>query len=402
MSSSEPPREPRVMLPVIAAAGTSGVAGYVVLVLAARVLTPQANATFLVFWGALFAIFGALAGLTTETTRAVFSSRGAGRTPVLPAALVLGGGVALVVAGTGWVWAPWLFGDEWLLLLCAMVCGIVLFTAHAALTGAAAGTRRFGAYSFLVGTEAASRLVLCAAAAALGAHLVGLAWAVALACGTWVLWVLTRRDFRALVLARTTGGRTGLVRRMLVACAASGASALLLVGYPVLVRVTTPSDVFGAAAPVILSVSLSRAPLLVPLGVYQNVLVTRVIDGGVRVLRPVLLALLGVAALGSAVAWWLGPWLLRVVNPAYDVSGPVFAALVLAAGLIAVLTLTGAAAVALDRHGAYLAGWLAATVVSVAVLVPPGQLETRVICSLVAGPVVGALVHLRWGLLRRR
>jgi hypothetical protein len=188
---------------------------------------------------------------------------------------------------------------------------------------------------------------------------------------------------------------------MLVACSASGASALLLVGYPVLLRVTTPSDVFAGAAPIVLSVSLSRAPLMVPLGIYQNVLVTRVMADGLGVLRPVLAGLAGLTVVGSGLAWLAGPWLLHLVNPVYDVSGPVFAALVLTAGLMATLTITGAATVALDHHQEYLAGWIAATLVSFLVLLSSASLETRVISSLVAGPLVGAAVHVGWGLRRR-
>jgi hypothetical protein len=92
--------------------------------------------------------------------------------------------------------------------------------------------------------------------------------------------------------------------------------------------------------------------------------------------------------------------LLHVVNPTYDVSGRVFAGLVLAAGLVAALTLTGAATVALDRHAVYLAGWLVATVVSGLVLLVPGSLEGRVLVSLAAGPAAGIAVHVGWGLRR--
>lgn len=402
MSSTKPPaQKPRAMLPVLAAAGASGVSGYVVLVLAARVLDPATNATFLVYWGALFAVFGALVGVTTETTRAVFSAGGEGSTRVLPLALALGGAIALVVGLSGLVWAPLVLGEAWAGLLAAMVVGIVLFTSHAALTGSAAGSATWSSYSLLVGSEAVSRLILCAAVAALGGQLLGLAWAVALACGAWVVLVLTSGRFRRLVPARARGTRASLARRMLVACSASGASALLLVGYPVLLRVTTPAEVFAGAAPIVLSVSLARAPLMVPLGVYQNVLVTRVITDGLRVLRPVLAVLAALTVVGSVLAWWAGPWLLHLVNPEYDVSGPVFAALVVSAGLMAALTITGAATVALDHHHVYLAGWVAATVVSLLVLLLPAGLDARVVASLVAGPLVGAAVHVRWGLRRR-
>ena len=400
MSSSESPARSGSLVPVLAAAGTSGVAGYVVLVLAARVLDPATNAAFLVFWGAMFAVFGALVGLTTETTRAVFSSQGQGSTAVLPAVLGLAGSVALAVAASGLAWAPLLFGDPWPGLLAAMVVGIVLFGLQQGLNGAAAGTSAWNAYSLFVGSEAVMRLVLCALVVVAGGQLLGLAWAVALACGTWVVWLLLRRDHRVLVHVRVSGTVSGLVRRMLVACSATGASALLLVGYPVLLRVTTPAEVFAGAAPIVLSVSLSRAPLLVPLGIYQNVLVTRVIRDGLRVLRPIVGGLVVITAVGSLLAWWVGPWLLHVINPTYDVSGGVFAGLVLAAGLVAALTLTGAATVALDRHAVYLAGWLAATAASWLVLMVPGSLESRVLVSLAAGPAVGIAVHVGWGLVR--
>lgn len=400
MSSSESSAKPRSLGPVLAAAAASGLAGYVVLVLAARVLDPATNAAFLVFWGAMFAVFGALVGLTTETTRAVFSSRGTGPTAVLPAVLGLAGVVALLVGASGLAWAPVLFGDPWPSLLAAMVVGIVLFGLQQGLMGAAAGISAWHAYSLFVGSEAVVRLVLCAAVVVAGGHLLGLGWAVAMACGTWVGWVALRRDHRRLVHVRVAGTTSGLVRRMLVACSATGASALLLVGYPVLLRVTTPTEVFAGAAPIVLSVSLSRAPLLVPLGIYQNVLVTRVIRDGLRVLRPILGGLATLTAIGIVLAWWAGPWLLHVINPSYDVSGPVFAGLVLAAGLVAALTLTGAATVALDRHAVYLAGWLVATVVSGLVLLVTGSLEGRVLVSLAAGPAVGIAVHVCWGLAR--
>ena len=82
------PARPRSTLSVLGAALTSGLAGYVVLVLAARGLDPAVNAQFLVFWGTVFGFFGVLIGVTTETTRTVFASRGTtGTTRVFPVVL---------------------------------------------------------------------------------------------------------------------------------------------------------------------------------------------------------------------------------------------------------------------------------------------------------------------------
>lgn len=401
MSSTDPAHRSTAMAPVVVAAGVSGTAGYVVLVVAARVLEKATNADFLVYWGALFAVFGTLVGITTETTRAVYSAQGGGSTRVLPLALGLGGTVALVVGLTGLLWAPRLFGAGWPGLLAAMVVGIVLFAAHTALVGGAAGRAAWKPYSLLVGSEALSRLVLCAAVAAAGGLLLGLAWAVSLGAGAWVVWLISSREHRRLASVRAGVDPAGLVRRMAAACVASGVSALLLVGYPVLLRVTSTDAVYAGAAPIVLAVSLSRAPLMVPLGVYQNVLVTRVITKGARVLGPVVAALGGATLLGSLLAWLVGPWLLRLVNPDYHVSGPLFAALVLGAGVLALLTITGAATVALDHHGVYLVGWLTATAVSMGALLLPWSLEARVVSSLIAGPLAGVALHLQWGVRRR-
>ncbi|KRF36530.1 hypothetical protein [Nocardioides sp. Soil805] len=394
-------------LPVVVAAVVSGVVGYAVLVLAARDLSASDNADFLVFWGALFGVFGVLVGLTSEGTRSVFAAGvGASTGPgarVVPTALLLGGAVVAVLGLSGPLWAPHLFGDRWLALLPALLVGVALFTVHSALGGATAGSGEWTAYATLVGVESTSRLLLCAVAVVAGARVVGLSWAVAAACGAWIVLSLASARYRRAWGVRADVDRAGLLARMVTACTASGASAVLLVGFPVLLRVTTPDDVFAGAAPLILAVSLSRAPLLVPLGAYQNVVVTKVVEHGVGALKGATELVLAATAVGAVLAYLLGPTALHVVNPSYDVPAWTFAALMVAAGLVCLLTLTGAAALALDHHGAYLVGWLAATgATTVLLLVLQGGLEVRVVVALVLGPVVGIAVHMLFGARRDR
>lgn len=391
-------------LSVLGAALVSGSSGYVALIVAARTLDPAENAEFLVFWGAVFAMYGVLVGITTETTRAVATDRSPGTATVALMRVAIGLGLALValVGLSGPVWAPRLLGEHWVPLLVATVVGTGLFTVHAAVGGVAAGRGAWTGYSLLVAGEAATRLALFVVVALAGAHVVGLALASAIASGFWVAATLSSRRYRDLWSQRVHGTTGSLVRRLVASCSAAGVSALLLVGFPVLLRLTTPTDVFARAAPIVLAVSLCRAPLLVPLGAYQNVVVARVAAHGVRALVPVLLGLGGLTVVGALTAWPVGPWALRLVNPDYHVPGGVFAGLVLGAGLVAVLTVTGAAAVALDHHTVYLAGWIAATVATVAVLLVPGGLDARVVTSLLVGPAVGVAVHLVWGHQRIR
>lgn len=387
---------------VLGASLVSGVSGYLALILAARTLSPADNAEFLVFWGTVFALYGVLIGVTTETTRAVTTARDdrPATTPLMPVVVGFGLTLVAVVALSGLVWAPAVLGADWLALLSATALGSALFAVHVAVSGVASGRGAWSGYSLLVAGETASRLLLFVVVALTAASVTGFAVASAVASGFWLLATLFSRRYRDLWNQRVEADVRGLLRRLVASCSATGVSALLLVGYPVLLRVTTPDDVFAGAAPLVLAVSLCRAPLLVPLGAYQNVVVSKVAAHGVRALVPVLVGLGAVTAVGALAAWPVGPWALRLVNPDYHVDGPVFAGLVLGAGLVAVLTVTGAAAVALDHHTVYLAGWIAATVTTLGVLLVPGMLEARVVTSLLVGPAVGVLVHLVWG--RRR
>src|SRR5690606_31900283 len=93
----------------------------------------------------------------------------------------------------------------------------------------------------------------------------------------------------------------------------------------------------------------------------------------------------------------VGPWLMEVLlGPGYRVAPLVLGGLTVTAALLALLTLTGAATLALGGHRAYAAGWLVATACSAAVLLLPGDLEARVVSSLALGPMVGVAVHASW------
>ena len=70
-----------------------------------------------------------------------------------------------------------------------------------------------------------------------------------------------------------------------------------------------------------------------------------------------------------------------------------------AAGFVGVISISGAAALARGQHSAYTAGWLLAAVVTSVTLLAPIEITTRVLLALLAGPVVGAGVHV-WALAR--
>ncbi|WP_456789407.1 hypothetical protein [Cellulomonas sp. P5_C5] len=379
---------------VVAAAG-----GYVVLVLASRTLTPAANADFLAFWALMFGMFGVLAGVQTETTRGVrrAAQEGIRGARALPVGLAVGAVLAVVVAATSPLWAGRVLGDDHVGDLVVVVAAVLLFAGHSAQAGALSGMGAWTRFADLVGLEALVRVAATAVAAAAGAAVAGFEAAAAAGACTWVLLLLAP-PYRRTVRARVDVPWPAFVRGLSHAMAASAASAVLLVGFPVLLRLTSTPAEFATAAPLILAVSLTRAPLLIPLSAFQGVVITHVLenrDQGLRALRPVVLALVGAGLVGSALAYLVGPALMTLLfGPEYEVSGAVLAGLTAAAIGLALLTLTGATTVALDLHRAFSAGWIVATVVTVALLVAPWTIEARTVAGLLVGPLVGIVVHL--------
>ncbi|NMR20880.1 hypothetical protein [Cellulomonas fimi] len=433
MTSSTPTITPRGATGVGLASLVAAASGYLVLLIAARTLDPARNAEFLVFWALLFGLFGVLGGLQNEVTRAVRVARHAPAAPagdpatgisgapdagppiasappadtgvrVLPAALTIGGALALVVAATSPLWAGRLLGTEPWTLAVVLCVAVVAFAGHSGLAGALGGAGRWTTYARLVGAEAGLRLLLVGGVALAGAAVgldalgvVGLETASAAAAAAWLLVLIASRQARANLGARADARRSVFARRAGQAMVGAASSAALVVGFPVLLRVTTSDAVYAAAAPLLLAVSMTRAPLLIPLTAYTGVAITHFLahrEQGVRPLVRLAGAVVGVGVLGAGAAGLVGPWLMVVLfGPAYDVAPWVLAALTLAAAVLALLTLTGAAVLSLGQHQAYAWGWVVATVVSFAVLLMPASIELRTALSLAVGPLVGVAVH---------
>lgn len=385
----------------------SAAAGYAVLALAAQSLGAGMT-TFLTFWSALFLVLGVLGGVQNETTRAVRSAAmrdaDAERAPRTGArtattGLAVGGVLAVVVAASGVLWAPHLFGPGWPQLLAALTVGGALFSGHAAVAGALAGAREWVPYATLVACEAAGRALLAGAVLLLGAATVGLAWGSALATGAWLLVAVFSPRTRAALTTRVDVARRTLLRSTGHAMVAAASSATLVVGFTVLLRLTTPAAEFDAAAPLILGVTVTRAPLLLPLLAYQGVAITYLLTHRERLgvaLARVVAAICAAAAVAAAGAATVGPPLmLWVFEEAGEIGGGLLAALVAAAAALAVVTITGAAALAAGEHRRYAVGWFVATATTVAVLLTDLPIGTRTVVGLVVGPLVGVAVHVR-------
>jgi O-antigen/teichoic acid export membrane protein len=377
--------------------------GYTVLYLAARDLDPAGFAVFGVFWGAFGLASGAAFGLLQETTREVRAARyeggavGPPQTNPLRVAAGVGLVAAALIAGTAPLWAVHVFVESRLLSVLLLSVGLAGFCLHATLLGMLAGASRWTQYGALMVADAAIRVAVAAVTFAIGWGLVGFLWATVGGAVAWLVMLIVSPTTRTTSQLVAAGDTTKFLRGAGHAVAAAGASAILVMGFPVLLKATS-GDLGATGGVVILAVTLTRAPLLVPLTAMQGNLIAHFVDQRSERMR----ALVGPAAVvgslgtvGVVIAGLAGPWLLRAgFGAGYRADGALLAWLTAGAVAIALLTLTGAAVVAAALHRAYSFGWVGATVASTLLLLLPLELQTRTVIALLCGPLVGMAVHL--------
>jgi O-antigen/teichoic acid export membrane protein len=376
--------------------------GYAVLYLAARDLEPAGFSVFGVFWGAFGLVTGAAFGLLQEATREVRSTRytevvEGPRTHPMRVAAIVGVAASVVIAASSPLWSGHVFVEEQWLSVALLCVGLAGFCLHATLLGMLAGVNQWTAYGSLMVTDAVMRVAVAAVTFMVSWGLVGYLWATVAGSIAWLILLLASSATRAAARLLTPGGTMTFLRGAAHSIAAAGASAILVMGFPVLLKATS-GDLGAAGGVVILAVTLTRAPLLVPLTAMQGNLIAHFVDQRTERLRSLVApaaAVMGLGLLGVAAAGVVGPWLLRKgFGSEYRADGALLAWLTAGAIAIALLTLTGAAAVAAALHRAYSVGWVSATVASALLLLLPLDLETRTVVALLCGPVVGMAVHL--------
>lgn len=387
----------------------AGLSGFVVIIIAAWALgdSSQLSEEFTAYWGLFFAGTGVLTGLTQETTRAVTAgSRGGvagvsvGFRPFL-FSFVVAAIVLVVLGASAPLWIGQLLDELQGVGIGLLAVGLASYAIQATISGILSGCQLWKEYASLISLDTGVRMILAVGAWLLGYQLLAFLVITVVGSISWLVIVLCFGSVRSVLGSVADVSRGVFIRQALLAMAASGATAVLITGFPTLLKFTNPSAVAGGVSMAAISyaVILTRAPLLVPLQQFQSAIIVRFVkgtSGPLKTLAGPLAIVWAVGLVGAGLAWLVGPWILDVVlqKELFAVPGWLLAMLTLGATTTASLMVSGCAAIAFERHGIYLTGWVVATVVAVGFLLGPFDLGVAAGLALIVGPLCGLLVHM--------
>lgn len=397
--TSVAPRLSRGLLWILLATAIAGALGYAIQLMAPALLPDaQAYVVFSVFWSSLHLAVAGISGVQQEVTRAVRPAVEGGGAVVLKRYGAIAACALLAVsAGFAFALAPLLFADDSFVFGLGFALGVLGNLLLALLAGVLYGLTMWRAIASLTIIDAALRALLVVSGLFAGAPETVLALFVALPFGTAaaVVWAVVRRRIAGAFIIDVS------LRRLLGNTASTVVAALstgtMVTGLPLLLQLAVSDAGPSLLASLILIITVTRAPLIIPLIALQSFLIVRFRHSGGRV-RRLLAAYLGAAAVVTAVAATAaaaaGPAVVHVISGgAYKVSSLVAAGVLISAGLVAMMCLSGPALLSENRHRLFVAGWAVAALATVGALLLPYPPEMRVMVALIAGPLLGLAIH---------
>ncbi|SDO14710.1 Membrane protein involved in the export of O-antigen and teichoic acid [Klenkia soli] len=382
------------------AIAVASAAGYGLLALVGRGLSPADFGVFVAVWGVVFGLGSSLSTIEQEAARDA-AQAGPRTGPAAAAVTTAAALVAGVVAALTLVPAVGerLFGREEVVFGVVVLAAALGFAAQFAVRGLLVGSGDVRGYGRLVVAEALSRLVVLLALLALARlDLQTAVVAVGVGSFAWLAWA--RRAGSVLPRGRVprSDWRPALVRAVSL-MAGAGLIASVITGFPTLVTALGSGAPGAAGGAVFAALTVSRVPLLLisPVQALAVPFVVRTREQpgreGTTALRRMLvlgtLATLALGAVGALLGGLLGPWAVRLVyGPDYDVPSGAMALLVLSACLLAWTQLLSATLIALSAHRRMIAVWAVAVGATVGwLLLSPLDVVATTAVGAMVGPV---------------
>lgn len=382
----------------------ASVTSYVFLVLTLNALPQAAKAGFGAFWGLIFVAGpGFFLPLEQEVGRAVAHRRatGIGGGPLVHKAARLGGilCVVLVIAtlALSSVLRDSLFhGQE--MLVVALAVGLVGFYCIHLARGTLSGNGRFRPYGEMLAVEGVARLAGAIVLAALGVKSAG-AYAMCLSLAPFVAVLVALRKERGLLTPGPDAPYSELSNALGYLLA--GSVLMQLLGYSPLLAVNlleTSADK-AAAATFTTAFVMARIPILLFQAV-QGTLLPKLAglagagqhDDFRAGLKRLMVIVVGVAAIGSLLAFTLGPVVGDILFQDFDISNANLGLLATGSGVFIIALTVAQALIALEGHARQTLAWFVGIVVFVGVVAAIANLFLRVELAFLFGSAAAALV----------
>ena len=406
LSSSGRSAIPEGTVPVAIGLFLAGFTAYAFFKVGQVALGKELFKPIVALWFTAFALVpGIYVPVEQELGRALAHRRalGQGGRPVVRKMLVLTSAITAVLIAIIAIASPWLtthmFDGYWTVTIAL----VIAFTAYAPMhiaRGIASGSGRFTAYGIIMGVDGLARIGACVALWLLGVENVG-AYAVAVVAAPLIAVGivavrrnLTTDDGPAATFAEITPNLGWLLLGSVMGAALVNAGPL---GVDVLASSSEAAKVtaFGNG------VLLSRVPLFLFQAVQASLLprLARLAAQGAldefrHGLQLLLKIVVGVAVLGTAGSFVLGPWALELVY-GDGLDRRTLTLLALASGVYMLALAVAQAVIALHGHKFVALGWLAAMSTFVLVTaVSSDDLYLRVELGLVAGSTAALVIFL--------
>lgn len=397
--TNPPDSRRRGLVYILGATGIAGVCGYLIQ-LAAPALLSDAHAylAFSVFWSTLYLFGSALSGAQQEMARAAHpAEEERGRSPVRTFAIGAAGVVAVGAVVVGLVLSPGAFSSAPVAMTVWFSVGLVGYVLMSVLAGMMYGLEMWRAIAALTVTDAVIRAVLVTAALALELPIgvIAALISVPFVLSAGILWLAVRR--RVVGRYVLDVGPRRLSANTLSTAVGAGAMGVLVTGLPLLLRSFLPTSDAAYLAGLILVLTITRAPLIIPIMALQSFLVVSFRRSTAHlwgVLLRYLLILAAVTGAFAVAAWLWGPAVIDFISQGRFVVEPYTAAVVVvSAGLVASMCITGPALLARAQHRWFVGGWVLAAAATIVLLALPIESEVKATAALLVAPALGVIVH---------